>query len=98
MRRIVTTPPVPPKDEAQELKPPEPKSSDVDLDELQDKTRLILYREIRWLMASSDKGPLTKDESAALVHYAKLIKDLKRDEGDALKNIPDEDLAKIAKK
>ncbi len=66
--------------------------TDVDLDELQDKVRLILYREIRNLTTASAAGLLSREESQSLVNYAKLVSELKKAEDTVLKGLTDEDL------
>lgn len=79
------------------IKALEPPSSDISLDELLDKTRLILYREIKNLLEESSAGLLSKDSSTSLVNYAKLLKDLKKAEEDAGQNLSDEELEELAK-
>lgn len=71
---------------------PEPPSSGIDLDDLQDKVRLILYREIRNLTAESAIGLLSKEESQSLVNYAKLLTELKKAETQALSGLTDAEL------
>lgn len=73
----------------------DPISADINLDELYDKTKLILYREIRNLLRDSASQLLSKDSSQSLVNYAKLLKDLRKEERERLKNLTDEELAKI---
>ena len=60
------------------------------------KIMTILDREINHLMMDSIKGKLSKDASASLVNYMKVLADLKKIEAEALEEMSDEQLAKIA--
>lgn len=79
----------------QALTPPPVPASGVDLKDLLDKTRTLLYREISQLMIESSGGLLCKDSSQALVNYIKLLKDLIKDENELVDNLSDEELDKI---
>ncbi len=45
----------------------------------------VLQREIKSLLELSYQGPLTRDQSTALVNYTKLLKELKKQEEEELK-------------
>lgn len=104
MRKIVPPAQAPSKDaygsyvrESPETSPPvtpDLPTADIDLDDLQDKVRLILYREIKNLTMASATGLLTREESQSLVNYAKLVSELKKTEETILKTLTDEDLEK----
>ena len=56
----------------------------------------VLHRETDRLLIRSKTRKLNKDESASLVQYLKLVKDLLKEEKDEEKGMTDEQLAKIA--
>lgn len=75
-------------------------TSDIDLDELYDKTKTILYREIRCLLEQSSAGLLNKDASQSLVNYIKLIKELRKEkrleDEEALSGLTPDELKALA--
>lgn len=73
-------------------------AAEISLDDLLDKTRLILYREIRNLLIESTPGLLSKDSSQALVSYIKLLKDLKKAEEETAEDLTDEELEQLVQK
>lgn len=73
-------------------------SSDIELKELMDKCKLLLFREIKNLLTESALGAsLSKDSSQALVNYVKLLKELIKDEKDLFDGMSDEELETILK-
>jgi hypothetical protein len=60
-----------------------------DLDKLSKQAHTILVREIEQLMDLSYKQKLDKDNTAALINYLKLLKDLKVIVGNTEKTQPD---------
>lgn len=89
MRRIVDS--ESPKPEAEVL------PSDINLEDLLGKTRVILYREIRNLMVESASGLLSKDSSQSLISYVKLLKDIHKEDKHEAESLSIEELEKIAK-
>lgn len=75
---------------------PDPKISDISLDELLGKSLLILYREIRSLTEESTKGKLCKDSAQSLRDYIKLMNELKDKEKELLENLTNEQLKELA--
>jgi hypothetical protein len=69
-------------------------SFDVDL--LLEKSGQILAREIRNIMIESSRGKLNAASSRDLVAYLKLLNELKNEQQDALANMSDEELRKLA--
>ncbi len=78
------------------VQPPDPKLTDISLDELLSKSILILYREIRSLLLESSTGKLCKDSAQSLRDYIKLLNELKEREKDVLESLSDEQLKEIA--
>lgn len=69
----------------------------VDLDILIRQCRTVLGREVERLMDASHKGKLSRDDTATLVNYFKLLPDLKKQEKEALGELTDEQLEVLAK-
>jgi|SRR5271166_3930212 len=67
----------------------------VNLNKVHHRLLNILNRDVVHLMESSFKGVLTKDQSASLVNYLKLIKTLKELEKEKLSEMSEEDLEKL---
>lgn len=57
----------------------------------------ILRREVRNLMSESSRGKLSKDASASLRDYFKLLSEMKDEQQDTLKHKSKEELEKLAK-
>lgn len=75
--------------------PPTPPPSGVDLKDLLDKSGIILFREIENLMFESKLGLLSKDSSAMLVNYIKVLKELHKEEKATLEAMSDTELEKL---
>jgi len=90
MRRIVSI-------EDKPLKEPDFSQATTTLDELIDKSREILRREILNLMIKSSSGSLDRDASMSLVSYVKLLGELKEKETEELRNLSEEHLEKLSK-
>lgn len=73
-------------------------SADVDIGELQDKSRLILQREIKNLSVESSSGKLAPNSARDLVNYVKLLADLAKMEKDALDGKTTEELEALLAK
>jgi len=69
----------------------------VDLVKLNKRLLNVLSRDVVHLLEASYKGKLDRDDQQALTNYLKLMKDLQKQEEDALENMSDEELAKLAK-
>lgn len=74
---------------------PDPVVSDISIDSLIDNGLLVLYREVKQLLALSSKGKLASPDARDLRDHLKLLFELKDREGDTLKNLSDEELEKI---
>lgn len=89
MRRIVSI-------EDKPLPKPDFSQASTTLDELIDKSREILRREIMNLMIASSSGPLSRDNAMSLTAYIKLLGELKEKEVEELRNLSEDHLAKLA--
>lgn len=72
-------------------------SSGVDLKHELDRMRTIIQREVSQLMIESSSGLLSKDSSASLVNYIKVVTGLIKDENELVDAMTDEELETILK-
>lgn len=69
-----------------------------DVQELLDRSGVILQREIRNLMNESQRGKLSAPSSRDLVAYIKLLEELKTAEKEKLSSMTDDELLAMSKK
>ena len=94
MRRIVD-----PKAAREQAAPPSDTlklpTVEVDLKDLLDRTKQILYRQIKQLSDISNKEILSKQNSDALVNYIKILQQLVKEEKEYLEKLSDAELTKL---
>ncbi len=77
---------------------PDPLVSDISIDSLIDNGLLVLYREVKQLLAMSVKGKLSAPDARDLRDHLKLLFELKDREDKSLDGLTDEELLAIVEK
>lgn len=83
---------VPKPNQLTDIAPKDPAFSDISIARLMDDSLLVLYREIKHLLALSARGKLDPNDARDLRDHLKLLFELKDRENESLKGLTDEQL------